>query len=169
MPFTPFHLGPGALLKAIAPRHFSLSVFTFAQILTDTEVLVHMANADARPHQYFHTPFGAAVVGVTSLALGRPICRRALRWWHGADVQLKEYFDPSPEISLLAGATGAFIGAFSHLALDAVVHADVRPFSPWSESNPFYRAMGAGTLHALCFLAGVVGVIACAAFRRKAL
>jgi hypothetical protein len=37
MPFTPYHFGPGALVKAIMPRHFSFTVFCFAQIVTDFE------------------------------------------------------------------------------------------------------------------------------------
>ena len=38
MPFTPFHFGPGALLKAAAPRHVSLIAFCAAQVLTQIPV-----------------------------------------------------------------------------------------------------------------------------------
>ena len=40
MPFTPFHLGPGAVFKAIGGRHFSFMVFGGAQVLMDIEPLV---------------------------------------------------------------------------------------------------------------------------------
>ena len=39
MPITPLHLGPGAILKAAAGQHMSLSVFAFSQITMDLEVL----------------------------------------------------------------------------------------------------------------------------------
>jgi len=37
MPFTPFHFGPAAALKAAAPAHFSFMVFCYAQVVTDLE------------------------------------------------------------------------------------------------------------------------------------
>ncbi len=33
MPFTPFHMGPGTAIKAVTGRHFSLTIFGFAQVL----------------------------------------------------------------------------------------------------------------------------------------
>ena len=40
MPFTPFHLGPGAAFKAIGDKHFSFMVFGCAQVPMDIEPLV---------------------------------------------------------------------------------------------------------------------------------
>ena len=37
MPITPFHFGPGAAVKAVAPRHFSFTVFAFSQVMIDLE------------------------------------------------------------------------------------------------------------------------------------
>jgi hypothetical protein len=169
MPFTPFHFGVGAALKAAAPRHFSLSVFCFAQVLTDTEVLFHMARGDALLHQHLHSPLGAALVGAVSFVVGRPACQWVLRWWHAADVQLKEYFDPAPGISQVAAITGAWLGSFSHVALDAIMHADVRPLSPWSEQNALLGLLGPGALHAACCSLGIAGILACATWRRHVL
>src|SRR3954466_12367032 len=64
MPFTPFHFGVGAAVKAVVPRAFSFSAFCFAQVVTDTEVLVHMARGDNGLHTFFHTYVGAVAVGV---------------------------------------------------------------------------------------------------------
>jgi len=168
MPFTPFHLGIGAAIKA-APRHFSFTVFTCAQILTDTEVLFHMANGDARLHQHLHTPVGAIAVGAVSFILARPLCERFLRWWRVAKMPLKEFFDPTPEISRLAAFSGAFVGTFSHLVIDAIMHPEVRPLFPWTEENFLFGAVGPGALHLLCFLMGAVGAVICATWRRSAL
>jgi membrane-bound metal-dependent hydrolase YbcI (DUF457 family) len=30
------------------------------------------------------------------------------------------------------------LGAVAHVLMDMVVHSDVAPFGPWSQSNPFY-------------------------------
>ena len=50
MPFTPFHLGPGALFKAIGGNRFSFMVFGGSQVLMDVEPLVHILRGDAVLH-----------------------------------------------------------------------------------------------------------------------
>jgi hypothetical protein len=40
MPFTPFHLGPGALFKAAGGEHFSFTIFAGSQVLMDIEPLI---------------------------------------------------------------------------------------------------------------------------------
>jgi hypothetical protein len=42
MPFTSFHLGPGAVFKAVGGRHFSFMIFGGSQVLMDVESLVHI-------------------------------------------------------------------------------------------------------------------------------
>jgi hypothetical protein len=42
MPFTPFHFGPGATIKAMAGQHFSFTVFAFTQLAIDLEPLYFM-------------------------------------------------------------------------------------------------------------------------------
>ena len=37
MPITPFHFGPGALVKVIVPKHFSWTIFALSNILIDLE------------------------------------------------------------------------------------------------------------------------------------
>ena len=37
MPITPFHFGPGALIKAAVPDHFSWTVFALANVVIDLE------------------------------------------------------------------------------------------------------------------------------------
>lgn len=163
MPFTPFHFGPAALIKAIAPRHFSFSVFCFAQVVTDVEVIVHMALRDGAWHQHLHTYAGATGVGLFSLIVGRPLCDFALRWWQRTpDLPLKEFYNPSPGITFGAAFTGAFAGTYSHVFLDSIVHIDVMPWAPFHLFNRSYHLIGPGTVHGLCFLSGVLGAWLCA-------
>ena len=72
MPFTPFHVGPGAAIKAIMPRHFSFTVFCFAQIVTDIETAFYLLRGEYPLHRIFHTYLGATVVAMDALlCLGR--------------------------------------------------------------------------------------------------
>lgn len=43
MPFTPFHLGPGALFKGAGDTRFSFMVFGGSQVLMDIEPLIRIA------------------------------------------------------------------------------------------------------------------------------
>ena len=50
MPFTPFHMGAGLALKAMAGRHFSVLTFGMAQVAMDIEPLVGMLRGAAVLH-----------------------------------------------------------------------------------------------------------------------
>src|SRR3954470_9256120 len=79
MPFTPFHLGPGAAFKAIGGRHFSFMVFAGSQVLMDIEPLVAILQGRAVLHGITHTILGALVIGLAAGAIGRPLAEWALR------------------------------------------------------------------------------------------
>ena len=37
MPATPYHFGPGLLIKAAAPRQFSMAAYSLTQVVIDLE------------------------------------------------------------------------------------------------------------------------------------
>jgi hypothetical protein len=160
MPFTPYHFGPGLAVKAVAPRHFSFSVFVFSQVLTDLEPLYYMLSGEAPVHRLFHTCAGATMVAAVSYLVGRPLCGFCLALlrhtfgWRFADLRESVRLI-SPNAALSAG----FIGAYSHVALDSIMHNDTRPFAPLSDANPLYNIISVSDLHLYCLVAGVVGLI----------
>ena len=158
MPFTPFHLGPAFGIKAVADEHFSLLTFGLAQIAMDIEPLVRLLRGDAVLHGFTHTYAGAALIGAVVAVFGRPVALHLLGPWRRAAM--------SEGVGWLAGprtlgwepaVAGAFAGTFSHVALDSIMHADVRPFAPLSASNGFFGIVPVGSLHLLCVAAGVLG------------
>jgi hypothetical protein len=44
------------------------------------------------------------------------------------------------------------------VALDSVMHADMRPFAPFSDANPFLASISVEALQWSCVIAGVAGV-----------
>jgi hypothetical protein len=131
MPFTPFHFGLGAAVKAAVPRYFSLTVFCFAQIVTDCETAYHILRKEYPVHRLMHTYAGATGVAVFCVLVGRPACQLALRLWLAwRDAPFKRYFVTTARISLIAATMAAFIGTYSHVLLDSIVHDDVEPFRP---------------------------------------
>jgi hypothetical protein len=171
MPFTPLHLGPGCVVKAVLGRHFSLAVFAFAQVAMDLEVLVRILRRDEIKHGLTHTYLGAVVLGVFSLFVGRPVCRWLLSYWPPTpDRPFLTWLRGDPSIPWVSAVSGAFIGTFSHVLLDSVMHADMRPLTPFTDRNALLWAISLEALHLLCLATAVVGAVGLAAdyvwFRR---
>lgn len=159
MPITPFHFGLGAALKSLAPRHFSFGVFCFTQVVTDTEVGASILLGSFPLHKFFHTYAGATLVGLICVFLGRPICSKLKRMWNGwFDAGSDDPLFVTEKISFLAACSGALCGAYSHVLLDSIMHADMRPFAPLNPSNPMLGVLSFWQIHLLCVVCGVFGV-----------
>lgn len=160
MPFTPFHFGPGVLIKACAPRQVSFTVFAFSQVLIDVEPFWFMLRGEYPIHRFFHSYIGVTVIVLAAYFLGRPICGVVLAFFRA---QLKPTFSSlvasARTIPRLAAMMGAITGAYSHVLLDSIMHSDIRPFAPFSENNPALLAISIGELHLYCVLASLLGSI----------
>ena len=152
MPFTPFHLGPGLVFKAIGGRHFSFMVFGGAQVLIDIEPGLGLALGWPVLHGWTHTFAGAAVIGAIAGVAGKPASTRVLRWLRIVH----------PPLTWTASFIGAFVGTFSHVLLDGLMHADMRPLAPWSEANPWFGWIPMERVYDGCVVAAVVGAAAIA-------
>lgn len=149
MPFTPFHLGPGAAFKAIGGRHFSFMVFGGAQVLMDIEPLIRILRGDFVLHGDSHTIAGALVIGFVAAAIGKPIGACVL-----AALRIPHY-----PMTWLAAFSGAMVGTFSHVVLDAVMHADMRPWWPLANGNGLLGTIQVDRLHVACGALGVLGLL----------
>jgi hypothetical protein len=160
MPFTPFHFGPGALIKACAPRHVSFAVFAFTQVLIDVEPLYFMLRGEYPVHRFLHSYLGATLVVLPAFFLGRPIAGVALALFRArlkpTIASVSEAFRSIPRIAALMGAV---TGAYSHVLLDSIMHTDVHPFAPISENNPLLLTISILELHVYCAVAGLLGSV----------
>jgi membrane-bound metal-dependent hydrolase YbcI (DUF457 family) len=154
MPFTPFHGGPGLVFKAISPGGFSLTAFLATQVAIDCETAFHMIRREYPLHRQFHSLIGGTIVGcaISLIAVAstrRPAVRRLL----GSEAVSHS------ELTLWGTLTGGVLGGTSHSILDSIVHADVRPFWPFSSSSPFYGCIGWNAVEWACVLSGVIGAV----------
>jgi len=150
MPFTPFHFGPGILLKACAPRAVSLTAFVISQVVIDIESGYHLLRNDWPVHREVHSLPVAGLVGIlTGTAVW--IVGRKRRASNEAMIQA--------EVALLPAHVSGLVGGLSHPLLDAVMHTDLRPFWPFSTANPLLAVMGLGYLHLFCVGSGIVGAV----------
>ncbi len=160
MPFTPFHMGPGLAVKAVAGRRFSVVTFGVAQVAMDLETLVRMLRGSAVLHGPVHTYLGAVLMAIPvtliSPLLGRPILRR----WNRALTSGGLAWLASPDaFAPRTVALSALLGTVSHVALDSLMHADITPLAPWSDANVLLGLISAAALYRWCVLAGVLGVV----------
>lgn len=148
MPFTPIHLGAGLAAKAIGQRYFSLLIFGGSQVLMDIEPLLGIVNQWSVLHGISHTLGGALIIGIISALTGKPISQWVLRYFSFTD-----WF-----IAWKVAFTSAFIGTLSHIALDAVMHADMNPLLPFKYGNPWLGLITMEQLHLLCVGLGLAGL-----------
>lgn len=166
MPITPFHFGPGALVKALAPAGFSWTAFALANGLIDLEPIVLFFLTGDPAHPWLHTPPGALAVAVVTATLGRRPCEWFLRQWNRRlSAAQARWLGVPAEIGRAAAWVGALVGTSSHLLLDAVMHVDVRPFWPFLAANPMQGWVSIEALQWGCVAAGVVGLALLAARR----
>lgn len=149
MPFTPFHMGPGLLIKALLQGSFSLMVFGWAQIIMDIQPLVVILTGEGHLHGFSHTYLGATLIGIGSALTGKYAAELGLRLIGEA-----RYLPISWPVTIIS----AFIGSYSHVLLDSVMHADLQPFAPFMPSNPFLGFVSVEVLHKFCLYSGLLGV-----------
>ncbi|MCP4993735.1 MAG: hypothetical protein GY934_08105 [Gammaproteobacteria bacterium] len=151
MPFTPIHMGPGILIKAILQSSFSLMVFGWTQVIMDIQPLIVMIVGDGYLHGFTHTYLGAVLIAVVAAPSGKFISEKGLQIFGMAKEQ--------PVIILWWVAfLSAFVGSFSHVFLDSIMHADVEPLFPITQVNNFHDYISIEALHKFCFYSGLVGV-----------
>jgi membrane-bound metal-dependent hydrolase YbcI (DUF457 family) len=167
MPFTPFHMGPGMAMKALAGPRLSLVSFGLAQVMMDIEPLVHMIRGDRGHHGLIHSYLGATLVGLATLPVARPLTRGLLRPWNDAlrDGGLEWLVEPSSG-EWLPVVLGTFAGTYSHVVLDSIMHADMTPLAPFSQSNAMLDSLSYAGIHIACVLSGMVGLGAWAIVQR---
>jgi len=166
MPITPLHMGPGLAIKAVLGRRFSLMVFGFSQVAIDIEPLIGILRDDDILHGFTHTYLGATLIALASVVFGRPICQYLLRYWNpDPKSAFLNWWGMPSRISWSAAIAGAFIGSYSHVFLDSIMHYDMHPLAPWSKANELLHVVSVDNLYLLCVLSGVLGVVLIVAFK----
>jgi len=162
MPATPFHFGPGLLVKAVAPRQFSVAAYSVAQVVIDIESGYHLLHGDYPVHRQAHTFFLGGLIG---LACGLIVSRVGTWLARPRDVipeaLAAEYRMP------IAALSGVF-GGVLHSVLDGFMHADMRPLRPFGNSNPLYGLVSEQVVYLFCIVTGLVGAALLLAWERRA-
>ena len=155
MPITPFHFGPGILIKSVFSRRFSFRIFVLSNMIIDLEPLYFILTNQWPLHRFFHTYLGATIIAIGCIMVGRPICYRLTDIWNMFFKNLKINNEIITVPALIVAALG---GTYSHIFLDSMMHRDLFPFAPWTNSNGLLHIVSYAQLHLFCLLAGVIGI-----------
>ena len=119
MPFTPLHMGPGLLIKAVAGPRFSVMTFGVAQIAMDIEPLIGMMHGSSMIHGPTHTYLAALAIAAGVAAVAPALCRPALRRWHRELLRYRvNWLIASESFTPVATIAGAFTGTLSHVMFE---------------------------------------------------
>ena len=161
MPITPFHIIAAAPIKATIPRHFSWSIFTLTNIFIDLEPITYFIFTGIPSHKFFHSIFGATLLGLICALFFRKICRNYIIKWnknlHPIDRNWLEV--KTPEIYIHEGLISGLIGAWSHITLDAMMHVDIKPLWPFLDQNPALGIVSATSILYCCLISLLIGVL----------
>jgi len=161
MPATPFHFGPGLLVKAAAPRQFSMAAYSLAQIVIDIESGYYMLHHANPVHRQAHT---FALGGLIGLACGLIVSKVGTWLARPRDV-VPEAF--AAEYRLPVAVVSGIFGGIFHSVLDGIMHADIRPFRPFTQANPLYGLVSVEILYLFCIVTGLVGAALLLAWQRR--
>ena len=150
MPFTPFHMGPGIAIKAVLQGSFSLMVFGWAQIVMDIQPLLVMISGEGHLHGFSHTYLGATLLGLFSALSGKYLGEFGL--W-----VLEIEKGQRIHIAWWVAVFSAFLGTYSHVLIDSMMHADMAPMAPLYTGNSLLGIISVEVLHKICLYSGAFG------------
>lgn len=151
MPFTPIHMGPGILIKSLLQSSFSLMVFGWTQIVMDIQPLIVLISGEGHLHGFTHTYIGAMLIALLAALTGKYLSEFGLKV---LGISKKE--NPI-SIAWWVVFLSAFIGSFSHVLLDSIMHSDVEPLFPFIIENQLLGLISVSMLHKVCLYSGLVG------------
>lgn len=161
MPATPFHFGPGLLVKAVAPRQFSMAAYSLSQIAIDIESGYYMLQHADPVHRQAHT---FALGGLIGVACGLIVSKVGTWLARPRDVVPEAL---AAEYRLPVAVVSGIFGGLLHSVLDGIMHADIRPFRPFTQANPLYGLVSVQMLYLFCIITGLVGAALLLAWQRR--
>jgi len=159
MPFTPFHMGPGLLIKSLLGGAFSLMIFGWCQILMDLQPLFVMISGAGHLHGFSHTFIGSTGIALVSAISGKPLVNWIIFSKSiGLRKEDRKLLGLDSKIGWLVALISSLIGSYSHVVLDAIMHSDVQAYYPFSLENPYLDFISIEMLHNFCLFSGVLGL-----------
>ena len=139
------------MFKALLQGGFSLMIFGWSQIVMDIQPLLVMLTGEGHLHGFSHTYIGASLLAIFSIATGKHLAEFGLKVMKISDA------GKPIVISWRITSASAFIGTYSHVLLDSLMHRDMQPYYPYSLINNMLDIISVDTLNKACLYSGIIG------------
>ena len=116
----------------------------------DIQPLIVLIKGEDHLHGFSHTYVGATILAVFSALSGKYLSEVGL-FIMGLNKQWKI------RIAWWVAFLSAFIGTYSHVVLDSIMHSDVQPLWPFNLSNNLLGIISISVLHQVCIYSALVG------------
>jgi hypothetical protein len=140
------------------PRWFSWVAFAVANVLIDIEVLFYLYSRDPSFHRHCHSlPIATGlgvVAGLLTFFASRRFSKMFPARWRSSPLWIPSREPRLLWVCLLSG----IVGGVSHVMLDSIIHADILPFWPLSNTGGLFRAFRESTVYLGCLAAGLLGL-----------
>ena len=154
-------MGAALIVKPALNRRFSVITFGIAQVAMDIEPGIRMAAGTDVLHGPTHTILGALVMAFLVMLIAPSIFSALLTKWNKEVVYYQQmWLVLAGPPSKTAITMGACFGTLSHVVLDSLMHHDIHPLSPFSQTNPFMGLIAHDGVYQACTIAGVLGIVA---------
>jgi hypothetical protein len=151
-------MGAALLVKPAAKARFSVLTFGIAQIAMDVEPGIGMLLGWEVLHGQSHTVLGALLIACLVAWIAPLICTPILqRYNHEVRHYKQDWLEEPPQMDKYAVWAGALFGTFSHIVLDSLMHHDIHPLAPFSDTNPLMDLVTHDGVYQWCVLMGAVG------------
>ena len=120
-------------------------------MLFRSQPLIVLLTGEGRLHGFSHTYVGASLLAVVAALSGKYLSE------FGLIILGIAKKDNPVKIAWWVAFASAFIGTFSHVILDSIMHGDIEPFYPFSLSNNLLGIISISQLHKLCLYSGLAG------------
>jgi len=154
VPFTPFHLGPASILALALLRYVSLPALLLGSIAPDIQPLITLfLNLPGTLHgPPLHSLIGATLLLAPPLTILTFILRQPLN-----DILTPFKLNQKPTLPSIL--TGALIGIYSHILLDAYLYTDITPFYPLT-TNPLLNpsTLRYYQIYTLCIISFIIAL-----------
>lgn len=125
--------------------------------MMDIQPLIVLITGEGHLHGFSHTYLGATLLAVFAAVTGKYLSELGL-WILGIATNTS-FAEPKTAIKIRwwIAFLSAFIGSYSHVYLDSIMHGDVEPFFPITLANPFLGLISVSLLHKICMYSGLLG------------
>jgi hypothetical protein len=161
MAATPFHFGPGLLIKAAAPRQFSMAAYALTQVVIDIESGYYLLRHDFPVHRDMHTFLVGGLIGVLC---GMLVSRTGAWIARPRDLVGEALI---AEYQMWTAILSGLFGGLFHAVVDGFMYTDIRPFRPLSSANPLFGLVSVRNIYLFCVITGLLGAVLLLAWERR--